>query len=87
MQSQSYIAGLEKATKVRFKEVIASLNHKALRAIPDATGIIFPAPPIFGRTISAFLASALLPVVVWVLFLRKRALLVPARVLSVLRFP
>ena len=48
MQSQSYIDGLEKATKGRLKEVMASLHHKAFRAIPDATEIIFPAPPICG---------------------------------------
>jgi len=48
MQSQSYIGGLEKATNGPLKEVMASLNHKAFRAIPDATEIIFSAPPIFG---------------------------------------
>jgi hypothetical protein len=48
MQSQSYIGGLEKATNGPLTELMASLNHKGFRAIPDAPEIIFPAPPIFG---------------------------------------
>jgi hypothetical protein len=48
VQSQSYIGGLEKATEGPLKEPMASLNHKAFRAIPDATETILPALPIFG---------------------------------------
>ena len=48
MQSQSYIGGLEKATKGPLKESMALLNTKRSGRFRTPREIIFPAPPIFG---------------------------------------
>ena len=49
MQSQSYIGGIEKATKGDpLKKPMASLNHKRSGRFWTPREITFPAPPIFG---------------------------------------